>query len=127
MAVVLFVVLNMNGFRLSDHTLIFLREPHKVSGSVFAHACIPNARLMLDKIPTGRSGVYFFAWKIKVLKDIPSSEQVTINYRGDESVDLDDVDVRRDRLEKVWGFKCECDLCVEQHAKKSASRGSNQA
>ena len=120
----------MNAFGMQDKNTnkvtLLLWEPNTVSGSVFGHACKPNARLLIDKTPTLESGVFSRTWKIQILEDIASSKQVTINYRNVDW-DRESVDIRRDEIKTIWGFKCECDLCVEQHAKKSTSRGSNQA
>mmetsp|Transcript_91156 Transcript_91156/g.133231 ORF Transcript_91156/g.133231 Transcript_91156/m.133231 type:complete len:431 (+) Transcript_91156:133-1425(+) len=120
----------MNAFGMQDKNTnkvtLLLWEPNTVSGSVFGHACKPNARLIIDKTPTLESGVFSRTWKIQILEDIASSKQVTINYRNVDW-DRESVDIRRDEIKTIWGFKCECDLCVEQHAKKSTSRGSNQA
>ena len=127
--------MKMNGFRLQDstanHTLIlWLWEPRTISGSVFAHACKPNACL-IPVLPVGllSTGVVSLAWTVEIQEKISGLKQVTIDYREGDGVNraCEHVDIRQDRIEKIWGFKCECALCVEQHADQRAFTGSNQA
>lgn len=70
------------------------------SASYWNHSCEPNVR----KQRVGR------AWEFHAQRDAREGEQLCITYLGGDE-DVLGVRERRNRLEKTWGFACQCGKC----------------
>jgi len=69
--------------------------------SYWNHNCAPN----MQKRRVGRS------WEFWTSKDVKNGEELCITYLGGDEEILE-VEERRVRLMKTWGFKCGCGRCV---------------
>ena len=48
--------------------------------------------------------------ELRAIRDIRKGEEVTANYKIDDSL-LDDTATRQERLYEGWNFLCSCHLC----------------
>ncbi|KAL1839515.1 hypothetical protein VTJ49DRAFT_1453 [Mycothermus thermophilus] len=80
----------------------------------FNHDCRPNAFIHFSQTT--------LAMTVWAARDIEEGEEITITYSPAGTPSRE----RRDMLERVWGFKCQCSLCTASPAEIEASDGNRE-
>jgi len=76
-----------------------------LKGSRFNHSCGSNAAYIW--------GERTQCFKISVVFEIEIGEEISINY-APKSLFMKNFQTRQTALSRVWGFKCSCNICVDE-------------
>lgn len=95
--------ISLNSFATYTSDLTAVGISLSTVAAMINHSCNPNVAIVYPNGPGADRPMHVVA-----IKDIEAGEELTTFY-----IDVSDpVDIRQDLLQKRYGFRCTCDLCV---------------